>query len=111
MSTENACPACEGTGVDNEHKWPDGSPSACETCDGYGVVEPKPATQPIILQAAFTIETLAHLKGFERELLPQAEHLRKMYQILKSIEDYHDSPYFKSGGDAISYQDIKELLK
>jgi hypothetical protein len=30
------CPACNGTGHDKAHEWPDGSPAACEPCDGYG---------------------------------------------------------------------------
>lgn len=30
------CPDCAGSGQDLAHRWPDDSPAACETCDGYG---------------------------------------------------------------------------
>lgn len=36
-----------------------------------------------ITQAAFALESVAHLRGLERELLPLAEHLRKVDEFLK----------------------------
>ena len=47
------------------------------------------SAQPLLLEAAFTIETVAHLRGFEHELLPQAEHLRQVYDFLKRQVDNH----------------------
>ena len=32
------CPDCEGTGLDKDHKWPDGSYATCETCNGYKTI-------------------------------------------------------------------------
>jgi hypothetical protein len=36
--TKIACPVCRGSGNDWRNVWPDGAPSACEECDGYGEV-------------------------------------------------------------------------
>jgi DnaJ-class molecular chaperone len=36
--TKTACPLCHGSGNDWSNVWPDGAPSACEECDGYGEV-------------------------------------------------------------------------
>ena len=36
----NPCSACNGTGLDPGHHWPDGSQAHCETCDGYGKINP-----------------------------------------------------------------------
>lgn len=40
----------------------------------------------MLSQAAFHLETVAHLQGFERELLPLAEHLRKVERWLRQVE-------------------------
>ena len=37
--TTKLCPVCKGTGLDFKNIWPDGSPSHCEECDGYGEVQ------------------------------------------------------------------------
>lgn len=36
--TETLCPVCKGSGLDFRNVYPDGSPSYCEECDGYGEV-------------------------------------------------------------------------
>lgn len=33
---ETLCPVCKGSGFDFRNIWPDGSPSYCTECDGYG---------------------------------------------------------------------------
>ena len=35
---EITCPECEGTGLDEAHKWPDGSFASCAECQGYGTI-------------------------------------------------------------------------
>ena len=52
----------------------------------------KPKTVPLILQAAFTIETLAHLQGRE-ELLPQAQHLRDLHADLVRMKFSRESEF------------------
>ncbi len=36
---KTTCEKCNGTGKDLAHKWPDGTPAACESCDGYGFTD------------------------------------------------------------------------
>ena len=38
---EVKCPKCEGSGKDMAHKHEDGTPAACEHCDGYGKLAAK----------------------------------------------------------------------
>ena len=38
--TTSPCSVCDGTGLDADHCWPDGSHAHCETCDGYGKINP-----------------------------------------------------------------------
>lgn len=40
MPATNPCPQCHGTGQDTAHRHTDGTPAACETCDGYGTTTP-----------------------------------------------------------------------
>jgi hypothetical protein len=58
--------------------------------------------QPLLLQAAFTIETLAHLQGHE-ELLPQAEHCRAVYGFLKRQIEWLP--------DGVTKESMKEACK
>lgn len=30
------CFVCDGSGLDPDHHWPDGTQAHCEVCDGYG---------------------------------------------------------------------------
>ncbi len=46
-SHSDTCPACKGSGHDpTGHKWPDGTPAACEACDGYGDTSHRSAPEP-----------------------------------------------------------------
>lgn len=40
------CQICNGTGQDRAHFWPDGSPAACQRCDGYGTANPTVSLTP-----------------------------------------------------------------
>jgi hypothetical protein len=35
---EIQCPTCNGGGQDAAHAWPDGTPAACEVCEGTGTI-------------------------------------------------------------------------
>lgn len=61
--------------------------------------------QPLILQAAFTIETLAHLQGHE-ELLSQADHLRRIVKIIRDYEAGRDGY-----NGMLSNEAIEEILR
>lgn len=45
---------------------------------------------PMLNKAAFMIETLAHLRGMERELLPQAQYLRDLQANLSRLFNSHN---------------------
>jgi hypothetical protein len=65
--------------------------------------EPHPSDRPMLLQAAFTIETVAHLRGLETELLPQADFLRNLHRDLKKVLDDY--------GAEVAFQIVEEALK
>jgi hypothetical protein len=45
----DTCNACHGSGHDpTGHKWPDGTPAACELCDGYGDTKHRPGPFKVI---------------------------------------------------------------
>jgi hypothetical protein len=53
------CSKCDGTGNDLAHLWPDGTPAACEACDGYGEVEqpdPPPPTARTLTEDQWAAE-------------------------------------------------------
>lgn len=53
--------------------------------------------------AAFTIETLAHMQGLERSLLPQAEFVRKVDELMKR--------FMEQGPTSGNLRDLGNLCK
>ena len=96
---QTPCTTCQGTGLDDKHKWPDGSPATCETCDGYGDTPP---TMKIIIRNTLTG------KYWDGRPAPDSFQADKLHA--KPVERPEAAFIRATYGEALVYEEISDDL-